>query len=263
MKQYIIDAFSDKIFSGNPAAICVLDKPINDDLMLNIAKENNLSETAFIIKENNKYNLRWFTPKAEIDLCGHATLASAFVIMTFYDKNINNVEFNTLSGILTVEKQNDIYVMDFPAYNLKQTVITKEMEEAIGVKPLEAYITRDLLLVIDNEEQVRNLSPDIEKIKKLDGLLLHVSAKGKEYDCISRSFAPKLNVFEDPVCGSGHCHIVPYWAQKLNRNRITAYQASKRGGELFCKMNGNRIKIGGKAVLFAKSELFINNEVNL
>ena len=257
MKQYIIDAFSDKVFSGNPAAVCILDKRISEELMLNIAKENNLSETAFIVKENNNYKLRWFTPKAEIDLCGHATLASGFVILNYYEPNLKEVSFDTLSGKLTVQRDNDLYIMDFPIYKLKQIKITAEITDILGIKPKEIYIARDLLCILDNEDEVRNFNPNFEKIKKLDGLLLHISAKGKDYDCVSRSFAPKLNVEEDPVCGSGHCHIVPYWINVLKKNNIIAYQASKRGGVLYCKMNNDRLKIGGYTALFSKSEIFV------
>ena len=257
MKQYIIDAFSDKVFAGNPAAVCILDKRIDEELMLNIAKENNLSETAFIVKENNNYKLRWFTPKAEIDLCGHATLASGFVILNYYEPNLKEVSFDTLSGKLTVQRDNNLYIMDFPIYKLKQIKITPEITDTLGIKPKEIYIARDLLCILDNEEEVRNFNPNFEKIKKLDGLLLHISAKGKDYDCVSRSFAPKLNVEEDPVCGSGHCHIVPYWINVLKKNNIIAYQASKRGGVLYCKMNNDRLKIGGYAALFSKSEIFV------
>ena len=257
MKQYIIDAFSDKVFSGNPAAVCILDKWISEDLMLNIAKENNLSETAFIVKENNNYKLRWFTPKAEIDLCGHATLASGFVILNYYEPNLKEVSFDTLSGKLTVQRDNNLYIMDFPIYKLKQIKITPEITDILGIKPKEIYIARDLLCILDNEDEVRNFNPNFEKIKKLDGLLLHISAKGKDYDCVSRSFAPKLNIEEDPVCGSGHCHIVPYWINVLKKNNIIAYQASKRGGLLYCKMNNDRLKIGGYTALFSESEIFV------
>ena len=257
MKQYIIDAFSDKVFSGNPAAVCILDKRISEELMLNIAKENNLSETAFIVKENNNYKLRWFTPKAEIDLCGHATLASGFVILNYYEPNLKEVSFDTLSGKLTVQRDNDLYIMDFPIYKLKQIKVTPKITDILGIKPKEIYIARDLLCILDNEDKVRNFNPNFEKIKKLDGLLLHISAKGKDYDCVSRSFALKLNIEEDPVCGSGHCHIVPYWINVLKKNNIIAYQASKRGGLLYCKMNNDRLKIGGYTALFSKSEIFV------
>lgn len=207
MKQYVVDAFSEKVFGGNPAAICVMDSWISDELMMNITRENNLSETAFAVKEGDKYKLRWFTPGGEIDLCGHATLGCAYIIMNYIDIDTQKVTFDTISGDLVVIRKDDLYEMDFPAYDLKPVTITKE----------------------------------------IDGLLLQVSAPGNEVDCVSRSFAPKLNVIEDPVCGSGHCHIAPYWINKLNKSEIIAYQASSRGGMLYCSMEGNRVKLRGKA----------------
>ena len=278
MKQYIVDAFTDKVFSGNPAAICILDEWLADEIMLSIAKENNLSETAFAIKQETKdsvnvihYILRWFTPGGEIDLCGHATLACAFVIMNYYEKNLKTVIFDTLSGKLTVNRKNgDLYELDFPAYDLKKVEITDEMIELIGKKPTEAYLGRDLMCVFDDEEFILSANLDSEKIKKLDGLLLHITAQHSNYslnskiknttdkiDCISRSFAPKLNVYEDPVCGSGHCHIAPYWIKKLQKENLIAYQASKRSGTLYCSLaNNGRMKMSGKAALFAISEIF-------
>ena len=200
MKQYIVDAFTDKVFGGNPAAVCIMDSWPSDDLMMNITVENNLSETAFAVREGSRYRLRWFTPGGEIDLCGHATLATAFVLMNYYDSAANTVVFTTM------------YEMDFPAYKLRPVPVTDEITEAVGAAPVEAYMGRDLLCVFDSENTVKNLHPDMEKLKELDGLLLQATAKGSDFDCVSRSFAPKLNVPEDPVCGSGHCHIVPYWA---------------------------------------------------
>jgi len=279
MKQYIIDAFTDKVFSGNPAAICILDEWLSDDTMLLIARENNLSETAFAVKQEIKdnldksyYKLRWFTPGGEIDLCGHATLACAFVIMNYYEKNLKTIIFDTLSGKLTVNRKNgDLYELDFPAYDLKKIEITDEIVELIGKKPIKAYLGRDLMCVFDDEEFILNANLDSEKIKKLDGLLLHITAQHSNHslnpklknttdqiDCISRSFAPKLNVYEDPVCGSGHCHIAPYWMKKLQKENLIAYQASERSGTLYCTLADNeRMKMRGKAALFAISEIFI------
>ena len=246
--------------------------------MLSIAKENNLSETAFAIKQETKdsvnaihYKLRWFTPGGEIELCGHATLACAFVIMNYYEKNLKTVVFDTLSGELTVNRKNDeLYELNFSAYDLTKVEITHEMIELIGKKPTEAYLGRDLMCVFDDEEFILSADLDSEKIKKLDGLLLHITAQHSNHslnskiknttdkiDCISRSFAPKLNIYEDPVCGSGHCHIAPYWIKKLQKENLTAYQASKRSGTLYCSLaNNGRMKMSGKAVLFAISEIF-------
>lgn len=257
MKQYIVDAFTDELFHGNQAAICVLDKWLPEKLMIDIAKENNFSETAFAVKESEKYRLRWFTPGGEVDLCGHATLACAYVLLNFYIPQEEKVVFKTLSGDLTVTKKGELLEMAFPCYSLKKAEVTEEMAAALGAVPKEAYIGRDLLCVYDDEAVVRKLSPDMEKLLKLDGLLLHVTAHGSETDCVSRSFAPRLKVFEDPVCGSGHCHIVPYWADKLGKNEIVAYQASERGGTLYCRMCGSKVFMAGKAVLFSVCDLKI------
>lgn len=255
MRQYVVDAFTDKVFGGNPAAVCVMDKWLDDEIMLRITMENNLSETAFAVKEGENYKLRWFTPGGEIDLCGHATLATAYIITTFVEPSLKEVHFETLSGILTVNKNDELLEMDFPAYELKKVEVTDAMVEVIGVRPVEAWMARDLLCIVENEEDVRSMNPDMEKVKELDGLLLHVTAKGKNFDCVSRSFAPKLNVPEDPVCGSGHCHIVPFWANKIGKNNIIAYQASRRGGTLYCKAEGNRIKMSGKVALYSTADI--------
>lgn len=258
MKQYVVDAFSDKVFSGNPAAICVMDIWIPDELMMNITRENNLSETAFAVKTGyGKYRLRWFTPGGEIDLCGHATLGTAFVIMNYYEKELEKVCFDTLSGELIVKRKNNLYEMDFPKYELNEVKITNEMIEAIGVRPIRAFMGRDLLLVLDNEDIVKNLNPDLDKVKGLEGLLLHVTASSDKYDCVSRSFAPKLNIPEDPVCGSSHCHIIPFWAYELGKSELTAYQASKREGILYCKLDGDRVMLAGKAALYSTAEISI------
>lgn len=263
MKQYIVDAFAQGYFTGNPAAVCVLNGEeaagLDDQQMQAIAVENNLSETAFAKKEDDGYSLRWFTPGGEIDLCGHATLAAAWVILHFYKSDLKAVEFHTRSGLLQVEKKNDgMLEMDFPAYEMQQIPVEHAMEEAIGFPVREAWLGRDLVCVLDNAEKIRTAMPDLVKAEKLPGLLLHITAPSDQpdCDCISRSFAPKLKVSEDPVCGSGHCHIIPLWAEKLNKNILTARQASQRGGMLYCTLKGDRIAIAGKAVLYAVCELF-------
>lgn len=257
MKQYIVDAFTDRIFHGNPAAVCVLEQWLPDEIMMKIADENHLSETAYTVKENGIYRLRWFTPGGEIDLCGHATLATAFVLLNYYEKCKDSISFETMSGTLTVSKKGELYEMDFPAYDLKQLPVTEEMTAAIGIRPMEAWMGRDLVCVLPTEDDVLKYTPDLTKTMELPGLLLHTTAQGKNSDCVTRSFAPKLNVPEDPVCGSGHCHTVPLWAEKLDKKELIAYQASKRGGTLYCKMNGNRVTLAGKAVLFAEAKVFL------
>lgn len=257
MKQYIVDAFTDRVFHGNPAAVCVLKAWLPDEVMMAMADENHLSETAFTVKEGETYRLRWFTPGGEIDLCGHATLATAFVLMNFYDQTASRLVFTTKSGELVVTRRDDLYEMDFPAYELTEVPVTDEMTDAIGIRPLEAWMARDLVCVLPSEEAVRCYTPDQNKVKALSGLLLHTTAVGSDVDCVTRSFAPKLNVPEDPVCGSGHCHVIPLWAQKLGKTSLTAYQASRRGGTLYCQMNGGRVTLAGKAVLYAQAEVSV------
>ena len=257
MKCYHVDAFAEKVFEGNPAAVCVLDKYPSDELMLKIAIENNLSETAFAVKEGENYHLRWFTPGGEIDLCGHATLGTSYVLFSFFEKEATSITFNTMSGPLTVVKKGDLLEMDFPAYELKEVPVTDQMEEIFGVRPVEAWLGRALLCVFEKEADVVNMAPDHGRITELDGLLQHVTAKGTNYDSVSRSFCSKLAITEDPVCGSGHCHIVPFWAQKLGKNQIIARQASKRGGTLHCNLNGDRVTLAGSAVLYSIAELYV------
>lgn len=257
VKQYVVDAFTDEVFHGNQAAVCVLNEWLPEELMMNITKENNFSETAFTVREGDRYHLRWFTPGGEIDLCGHATLGTAYVLFHYYETTADCLIFSTLSGDLVVTKKENLLEMEFPAYDLKPVAVTKAMEEALGVRPIKAFMGRDLLCVVDDEKIVRSLDPDLEKIKELDGLLLHITARGVKTDCVSRSFAPKLAVAEDPVCGSGHCHIIPYWADTLNKEELVAYQASKRGGTLYCRREGKKIFMAGKAALYSAGELFV------
>ena len=255
MKQFVVDAFTDKVFGGNPAAVCVMESWLSDELMLKITQENNLSETAFAVREGDFYRLRWFTPGGEIDLCGHATLGTSYVLFNFFEKDAESITFNTLSGPLTVVRKGDLLEMDFPAYELKEVPVTDLMEEALGVRPVEAWLGRDLVCVLEKEEDVPTLKPDHSKLVELDGLLQHITAKGTKYDSVSRSFCSKLAVPEDPVCGSGHCHIVPLWAQKLGKNNIVARQSSARGGTLYCEMQGDRLTLAGSAVLYSIADL--------
>ena len=256
MKQYIVDAFTDKPFSGNPAAVCVMENWPSEESMMKLAMENNLSETAFIVKEKHGYHLRWFTPGTEIELCGHATLASAFVILNYYESESQEVQFDTLSGILTVTRKGSLYEMDFPTYDLKEIPVTDEMEKAFGVRPVKAVLGLDLVCVFETEEQVRTMEPDQTLLMGIEGRLQNATAAGRDADCVSRSFAPKVSVPEDPVCGSAHCQIADYWSKNLGKTRIHAYQASKRGGHLYCELKGDgRIAICGEAVLVAISEI--------
>lgn len=250
MKYYVVDAFTDEIFKGNPAGVCVLNEWINDNIMQKIASENNLSETAFVVKNDTSYDLRWFTPKAEIDLCGHATLGTSYVISSFVDVGIEDMIFNTASGILKVKRKDDLYEMDFPLREPENIELSKGViSEIIGIEPAELYLSRDLFVVLESEKQVEKLTPDFSKMIELDkGLGVIVTAKGTDVDFVSRCFYPKLGVNEDPVTGSAHSNLIPFWAQRLNKDEMIAKQLSKRGGTLYCKMAGNRVKISGKAV---------------
>ena len=256
MKQYIVDAFTSVPFAGNPAAVCVMEEWPAESAMMKLAMENNLSETAFIVKEKEGYRLRWFTPGTEVDLCGHATLASSFVILNFVEPDAPQVSFNTKSGILTVKRDGDRYEMDFPENEQTEVPVSDLMEQAFGVRPVKAYLGKDLVCVFENETQVREMKPDMDLLCRLEGRIQNATAEGEETDCASRSFCPKLAIPEDPVCGSAHCQIAPYWAGVLGKNEITACQASKRGGTLYCRVkDSRRVSISGEAVLVAESEL--------
>ena len=256
MKQYIVDTFTNKPFSGNPAAVCVMECWPDEVFMKKLAMENNLSETAFIVRESEGYHLRWFTPETEVELCGHATLASSFVILNYYEKESSEVRSNTLSGELIVHRKGDLYEMDFPTYELKSIPVSDEMEAAFGVRPIKAVLGLDLVCVFENEDIIRTMKPDFQLLMKLEGRIQNVTAAGREVDCVSRSFAPKLGIAEDPVGGSAHCQIADYWARQLDKKEIDAYQASKRGGFLHCELLGNgRIAISGEASVVAVSEI--------
>ena len=256
MKQYIVDAFTDKPFAGNPAAVCVMESWPSEASMMKLAMENNLSETAFIVKEEEGYHLRWFTPGNEVELCGHATLASSFVILNYVEPESSSVSFSTMSGVVTVKRNGDLYEMDFPTYPLKEIPVTDDMEKAFGVRPVKAVLGLDLVCVFETEEQVRNMAPDQGLLTKIEGRIQNATAAGSDADCVSRSFCPKLAIAEDPVCGSAHCQIADYWSQVLGKKEILAYQASKRGRYLYCEMKENgRIAISGKAALVAVSEI--------
>lgn len=256
MRQYIVDAFTDKPFSGNPAAVCPLPAWLPETILQQIALENNLSETAFFVKEGQSYRLRWFTPTAEEELCGHATLATAFVILTILEPEAAQVRFETRSGPLSVVRRDDLFEMNFPTFPLREVPVTESMAEAFGVRPVRAIMGLDLTCVFETEEQVRAMIPDQRLLRELPGRIQNATARGRETDCVSRSFCPKDGIDEDPVCGSAHCQIADYWAGVLQKTTIQAYQASRRGGYLECELlGGGRIALRGKATLVAVSEI--------
>ena len=236
----------------------MMDKWPEEDLMMKLAMENNLSETAFIVKEEHGYHLRWFTPASEVDLCGHATLASSFVIFNYYEQEKNALDFDTRSGKLTVVRKGNLYEMDFPAHVQREVPVTDEMESAFGIRPVKAILGTDLVCIFDSEDQIREMNPDQIKLAHLPGRGQSVTAPGVDVDCVSRSFFPALMIPEDPVCGSVHCQIADYWSKELGKDLIHAYQASKRGGHLYCKILGNgRISISGEATLVAISDVVV------
>ena len=256
MKYYVVDAFTKEHYHGNPAGVCLLTEWLADSAMQNIACENNLAETAFLVKKDDYYELRWFTPEVEIDLCGHATLGSAYVLMNYVDTEARKVEFHTKSGVLTVTRDGELFTMDFPIRRPLPCEIPPLLEEALGVKILETYFNRDLLILVDDEAAVRNLTPDFEKLKKIKGAFgFIVTAKGSDCDFVSRFFAPGAGVNEDPVTGSSHTALIPFWSERLKKLEMTARQLSQRGGSLYCKAEGERVKISGTAVTHLIGEI--------
>lgn len=260
MEYFIVDAFSKNLFSGNPAGVCLLDKSYDDLFLQKIATENNMAETAFIAEQDNGYSLRWFTPEVEVDLCGHATLAAGFVVTEFINKTADAVKFYTQSGELNVTKKGYLFEMDFPSRPPRKIEITDLMRKSINADILEAHISRDLLLLVNDEDQVRSLEPDIALIKKIPDILgVIITARGISYDFVSRFFAPNVDIAapEDHVTGSAHCTLIPFWSERLGKNELSAYQLSKRGGELFCRNCGDRVKISGHAVLYLNGNIFV------
>ena len=256
---YQVDAFSSKIFSGNSAAVCILESWLDTNVLQSIAEENNLSETAFLVpKSRGRYELRWFTPTIEVDLCGHATLASAFVIFSFVDTTLTSIDFETASGLLSVARSGPLLSMDFPSRRPEPAEKSPLIAQALGAEPLEVLKSRDLLVIFENESTVRNMKPDFDKLKQIrDAFAIIVTAKGEKSDFVSRFFAPNAGVSEDPVTGSAHCTLIPYWSERLGKNKLHAFQLSERGGELFCENVRDRVRISGHAVIYAKGELFL------
>ena len=258
MTYYVVDAFTDKIFSGNPAGVCILDNELDEKLMQKIATENNLSETAFAVKSNKGYNLRWFTPECEIDLCGHATLAAAFILMNYVDKSLTEISFSTKSGILGVKKEGEFFTMNFPSRMPIECDIPLGLEKALGTKIIKAYRSRDLLVTLNDEMAVKELVPDFNALAQYkDYFGIVVTAKGDNCDFVSRYFAPASGVSEDPVTGSSHSSLIPFWSKYLNKDAMIARQLSNRGGQLQCKNLGDRVEIGGNAVLYSKGEILL------
>jgi PhzF family phenazine biosynthesis protein len=251
IKIYQIDAFADKIFSGNPAAVCPLDNWLPDETLQNIAMENNLAETAFYVNEKEGLRIRWFTPTVEVDLCGHATLATAFVLFHHENYGGDKIVFNSRSGPLTVTKTGDILTLNFPVDKLVEVAALPVLEQGLGIKPTKTFKGKtDYMLVFEREDQIKNMSPDFRLIGTVEARGIIVTAKGNNVDFVSRFFGPQSGMDEDPVTGSAHTSLSPYWATVLNKTELTALQLSKRQGKLKCKLLGDRVEISGTAKSF-------------
>lgn len=260
---YQVDAFAEGVFSGNPAAVVPLDAWLPDGVLAAIAEENNLSETAFFVPVPGGYHLRWFTPSFEIDLCGHATLAAAWVIFQELGFKGERIRFESKSGPLFVEREGDLLALDFPSWPPEPVEVTEAMRRAFGAEPLEAWAGRDLLCVFADEDTVRELRPDHAAFHALPYVCNIASAKGGEggpYDFVSRVFCPEVGIPEDPVTGSAHSLLTPFWAARLRKTSLTAYQASRRGGRLWCELRGSRVRIAGRAVLYLRGRIELGGQ---
>ncbi len=254
---YQVDAFASKVFEGNPAAVCPLDSWLPDPVMQAIALENNLSETAFFVPSDSGFHIRWFTPKSEVDLCGHATLASAYILFHFLGYNKDIIEFDSKSGPLLVSRQDDYFVMDFPKQAPAACDTPPEIIEAFGKEPQDCLRSEDLIVVFENEADVKNASPDMSQLERLDLRGVAITARSARYDFVARFFAPKYGIPEDPVTGSAYTQLAPYWADQLKKSKLSAKQVSPRGGEVTCEVSGDRVKIAGKGVLYMQGTISI------
>ena len=254
---YHIDAFTSTLFAGNPAGVCLLSSWPDDTLLQAIAGENRLSETAFLVGSGSEHELRWFTPTTEVDLCGHATLAASFALYRQPGVDTGPLLFHSRSGDLRVSRENDILFLDFPSSKAEEISCPDLLVKGLGAQPVATYANRDLMAVFDSEEEIRALNPDFSLLARLNSMGCIVTAPGKEVDFVSRFFAPKVGINEDPVTGSAHCTLIPYWSKRLNKKELLARQVSVRGGELLCRDEGKRVIIGGRATLYMTGTLYI------
>jgi len=256
---YQVDAFAERAFQGNPAAVIPLEDWLDDELMQKIAMENNLSETAYFVKTDAGYHIRWFTPEFEIDLCGHATLASAYIIKNFVEPHLAEINFTTQkAGMLRAMARDGIYTLDFPSRMPQPVKTPGQLLKSLGISTaVEVLKTRDYFVVLPNEEAVKNVEPDFMLIKELDSVGVIVTAKGQTADVVSRCFYPGAGIPEDPVTGSAHCNIVPYWSEKLGKTKLFCKQLSQRGGDLHCELEGDRVLMSGNCVLYLQGEINI------
>lgn len=260
LKIYQLDAFVNKAFSGNPAAVCPMDEWVSDELLQKIAMENNLAETAFYIPKGDSYEIRWFTPTVEVNLCGHATLAAAYVLFHHENHKENSIRFySPRSGELSVKKKGDLLTLNFPADLYEAITLTEGMEACFEEKSIEAYKGKtDFMLVFATEEEIINAKPNLSEISKLEGRGVIITARGSEADFVSRFFAPQSGIDEDPVTGSAHTTLTPYWAKQLGKHDLSAIQLSARRGYLQCSWLNERVEISGRAQLYMSGEIFIS-----
>ena len=255
LPYFRVSAFASNPFSGNPAGVCPLERWLPDDLLQRIASENNLSETAYFVRENDFYHLRWFTPAVEVDLCGHATLASAFVLFTELGFKESSVKFQTRGGRLSATRRKDLVELDFPSRPPKACEVPDMLIKGLGAEPREVLKSRDYFVVFDSAGDVMDLRPDFQLLNQVDSLGIIITAKGEQVDFVSRFFAPRAGINEDPVTGSAHCTLIPFWAEQLKKTELHARQVSQRGGELFCRLEGDRVAIGGQAKIYSRGSL--------
>lgn len=261
-KLYQIDAFASRVFEGNPAAVCPLDAWLSDELMQSIAAENNLAETAFFVARDGGYSIRWFTPVQEVKLCGHATLASAYVLFNILGVESDKIDFDSKSGTLSVSREDDWLVLDFPAQPPVTCETPAEIVQAFGLIPRECLKNEDYVVILENEEAVHGAAPNLGLLEKLSGRGVIISALSEEFDFVARFFAPSFGIPEDPVTGSAYTQLVPYWAQRLGKNRFHAKQVSQRGGELRCELSDDRVLIAGKAIKYLEGVVEIEEELD-
>lgn len=257
-----IDAFTDVLFGGNPAAVCPLEYWLDDHILQQIAAENNLAETAFFVKESaDQFHLRWFTPEIEMDLCGHATLASAYVLFEELGYSNSRIEFKTRSGALRVEKENDLFVLDLPSRPPKRATLPKSIKDGLNILPNEVWKSRDYVLVYEREEDIIKIQPNMGILNQVNidpgGIIVTARSSHVDVDFVSRFFTPQASIFEDPVTGSAHCTLTPFWLSRLQKKTLRAVQLSERRGELFCELQDNRVMIKGRAVKYLQGTILL------
>jgi len=255
---YQVDAFTDRLFGGNPAGVCPLDQWLPDETMQKIAMENNVSETAFFVKKADGFHIRWFTPKVEVNLCGHATLASAHVIFNYLGYQGEILSFESKSGVLNVTREGNLLILDFPSNIPQRTSLPNDFVQALNITPVQCFRGKDdYLLLYKSQQEIEALIPDFRKLEKVDARAVIVTAPGIKADFVSRFFAPRVGVDEDPVTGSAHTLLIPFWAEKLGKKEMHALQLSRRGGIIYCRSKGDRVDIGGRAVTYLKGEITV------